>query len=416
MHRYFTTLLIALVMAISLEATTVVNFNIADPAYNLPGIYMDINTPSFDDSIIKRWDLSTSAPLYSGSNLYGGLNVELFNYSAPNNFSFSRYHDNDPTGWPNVPMVFLQLQDAQPPSYHNFNWVVFIQKSDFLGVSGTDLVQFDASSALQADIRTWWGNAGLNPSLHFLVREGAQYFMSEYAVDPNYGGGSAMALTDFNNNPTVGRRWVPVDLTATSFAIPTDPVYGPVGFTDVTAIGLITQGSRSYGGTCAFTTLMAEAVVSAPPANTFATWLTTNNLTGPAAEFHADPDNDRIPNALEYAFGLSPNAAPNAANAAPFVVGLGSVAPQAGDGLSHLTLVYNRPVAPPGDVSFKVQVSNDLSAWYDIVEAPGSGDRQATVTPGTPANGLWPVTVQLNDPSSSVLTYQFMRAVTVIAP
>lgn len=70
---------------------------------------------------------------------------------------------------------------------------------------------------------------------------------------------------------------------------------------------------------------------------------------------------------------------PPAANAAPFVTGLGSYAPLAGNGLNHLNLADNRPATPPAD-------------------------------------GLLPVTVQLNDPAGSPFDYNFLRAVSVITP
>lgn len=92
---------------------------------------------------------------------------------------------------------------------------------------------------------------------------------------------------------------------------------------------------------------------------------------------------------------------------------IASFAEQAGDGFDHLTLVYNQPQNAPADVSFKIQLSNDLGTWVDAVVAAGSGDRQISISQATPVGGLVPTTVQLNDPIGSPSDYAFMRVVTV---
>lgn len=74
--------------------------------------------------------------------------------------------------------------------------------------------------------------------MHFMVRNGAQYYFSEHVFELNTSP-EGEVVTDFNNNDTQGKRWYPWYPTPTSFDYP-DPLPTPVAvdFTNVTEVGI----------------------------------------------------------------------------------------------------------------------------------------------------------------------------------
>ena len=88
----------------------------------------------------------------------------------------------------------------------------------------------------------------------------------------------------------------------------------------------------------------------------------------------ADPDGDRVPNELEYAFGRKPNAI----ESEPLIAY--QIARNVEEQQNYLTIHFTR-IVPPSDLDYVVEVSDDLFDWVsgpaysEEVEVIPSGDR-----------------------------------------
>ncbi len=151
-------------------------------------------------------------------------------------------------------------------------------------------------------------------------------------------------------------------------------------FTSTALLNLPALPSGLAWNTSLFATSGVVSVVTSDPLVTF-----TGNygLTGPDALAGADPDHDGINNALEYAFGLVPNAP----NSQAEYRGVGSAT--AGQ---QLTLAYRRPVGGVAGVTYGVQTKTadlDLgdTGWNNAIlntdytrNIVNNGDGTETVT------------------------------------
>lgn len=111
-------------------------------------------------------------------------------------------------------------------------------------------------------------------------------------------------------------------------------------------------------------------------ATPYETWATAKGLTGPAAAFAADPDNDGISNGLEFVLGGEPNPAnPNAATtpALPTAQVLGD----------NLVFTYSRADAA-AYLNPTVEFDADLMAPWTTAVDPANATIE--VTDGTPAD------------------------------
>ncbi len=106
------------------------------------------------------------------------------------------------------------------------------------------------------------------------------------------------------------------------------------------------------------TVLPVDPEVESPVAVTeFQSWLaikfTASDLLVPTISGpNADPDHDKLPNLVEYALGLEPQAAGTA--------GL----PVIDTDTTHWLFTYTRPNNRP-DITYTVEVSTDLTVWTD---------------------------------------------------
>ena len=131
----------------------------------------------------------------------------------------------------------------------------------------------------------------------------------------------------------------------------------------------------------ALTLLSLASLLSFAQAETFAEFMTTHSLTGSDATPTADPDNDRVPNLLEFALdGMDPTVSDSAHASMPQMVFMrrigtelgqweyaGSTPPTDGvDGIFHSALLY-RP--RPGVVGIrfipKLADTSTLLRWFD---------------------------------------------------
>ena len=84
------------------------------------------------------------------------------------------------------------------------------------------------------------------------------------------------------------------------------------------------------------------------PATSYATWKLVNNISDDLT----DPDQDSIPNLLEYFFGTDPN---QIQASAPIQSSIES---------QHLTFTFTRSANLAG-ITYRVELSPDLSSWDD---------------------------------------------------
>lgn len=105
-----------------------------------------------------------------------------------------------------------------------------------------------------------------------------------------------------------------------------------------------------------------EAVGVISRSLTFGLWQDLNELTGGQRGELADPDQDGIPNLLEYAFALLPKRADDRANL--FATSLEE---------GRLVFTFRRDERAE-DVIYEVEVSSDLSTWQTIARSTPGGE------------------------------------------
>lgn len=221
----------------------------------------DVNTTSQ-----IRWNFDTTASLFSsitnplqssqGAVFYGGINE--VDTGTTLSSGTVRLHNNNPSAWPNKAMVFSQAIDTSGGANACYYNAIYVwKKEDFSGLSpGQDVVQFDSTSTLNMGVQDWFGYGSQPIDIRFVVENGGQYYLSEAKVTS---ANTALGLTDFNNNSLAGKRWAAFTPTATSFGLPTSPVYTAVNFNDVQQVGIIGQGGERYARLYGFNTFSATA-------------------------------------------------------------------------------------------------------------------------------------------------------------
>jgi autotransporter-associated beta strand protein len=94
----------------------------------------------------------------------------------------------------------------------------------------------------------------------------------------------------------------------------------------------------------------------------FAMWITNSGLTGPAATANADPDNDGLPNLIEFILGGQPNPANPSANSS-------ALAPTISLVPGYLVFTFRRSdiaASAPG-ISIRVEHGSSLTTWSEAV-------------------------------------------------
>jgi len=139
-----------------LAAVSLVDFNVANGTGS--GSYQGTSRSlSSATSSLGRIDFDTSTAFFPPNGqqtLYGGL--QAVNSGTGGTFAASsvRFHDNNPTGWPNSPQVFANINDSSGGvSFNNVTMAMVFKKEDFLN-HATGPVAFDASSTLSLHMPT----------------------------------------------------------------------------------------------------------------------------------------------------------------------------------------------------------------------------------------------------------------------
>jgi autotransporter-associated beta strand protein len=189
-------------------------------------------------------------------------------------------------------------------------------------------------------------------------------------------------LTDTASAP-VATSWLLVDVANVTETFDTN--FTVNGFTESsTGVWTKTEGANLF----TFTESDGRLVKSAPPSNTYATWLAANP---PATGFTTDSDNDGVANAVENILGSNPNA---------YSAGLTNVSSSASSATYKHTL--NPTLA--SDVSYSYEWSTDLTEWKASA-ASNTGGTSATITPSAPASGVVTVTTAITaGPASKIFT------------
>jgi hypothetical protein len=117
-----------------------------------------------------------------------------------------------------------------------------------------------------------------------------------------------------------------------------------------------------------------SVVVATGGGSTFDTWATTNGLAGAAAAFDADPDNDGVPNGIEFVIGGQPNP---------------------GNPGSNSCALLQAPLASGDSLVFTYRLMNEAAYLNPVVEfdadmqgawtTADSSNATIVVTPGDPA-------------------------------
>ena len=131
----------------------------------------------------------------------------------------------------------------------------------------------------------------------------------------------------------------------------------------------------------------------------FAGWIGPFGVSNPAA--NADPDNDGIPNALEYVLGGDPSQPDS------------SIAPTVTTNGGNLVFTFQRSlVSKTGDITLIVEAGTNLTSWPEVY----------TVSPGTPSAGVsiqenpgLPDTITVTIPQGTS-TAKFARLRVIVAP
>jgi hypothetical protein len=153
-------------------------------------------------------------------------------------------------------------------------------------------------------------------------------------------------------------------------------------------------------------------VGAGPVGQTLAAWksrvFTAAQLNDPAISGNnADPDNDGVINALEYAFNLNPLVSDRNGEG-----GIPKPSRVRIDNQEYLRVTFVRRAAPV-DVRYTAQISEDLSAWTNI----DASIAETTVSPGTiDGQALEEIVLRLLQPIGSATRSQFVRVRVELLP
>ncbi len=245
------------------------------------------------------------------------------------------------------------------------NMLLIWDKADF--IDGTDFGTwgFDgtANSVLSADIFRNDGTA------YFVLREGSEYYVSDFP----------MGQGQFQLTGTNGANWAEWNPTANGgvdFAAIPISGYGPVLFSNITAVGIIgTDYSRPSDKARFIVNNVNEGFSARLVSMTtpYEYWAQSYGLSGDSAVKTENPDGDAVDNVTEYGLGGDPTDQENAGHIPTFRL-------VEENGTNWLEYVYPKRVEENSGLAYILQTSKSLSGsgWtnggYQMLEPFGAFD------------------------------------------
>jgi hypothetical protein len=196
-----------------------------------------------------------------------------------------------------------------------------------------------------------------------------------------YAASVANATSSVTVTPTVtdANATVNVNGTSVTSGSASDPIALAVGTNTITVLATAQDGSSSIAYT--ITVTRAPSTISS-----FASWAAGKGLSDTTPD--GDPDNDGLPNALEYVLGGDPT------KASP---GIAPVASLSGD---NIVFTFNRAASSETtDLTLRVEASTDLVNWNETYSI---GATSASSSPG--------VAISENGASADTITVTIPRS------
>ena len=248
----------------------------------------------------------------------------------------------------------------------SWHWVLFFDKANFLNGGAQNPVHFAANSRLRIAGITHNERTG---TLRWLVRDGAQYYVSQATMTVSSG---TAALT-FASDASDG-AWATFDPAADLNFDDLTTVFAARNFTNITAAGFILDKDNYEAARHWFDFSTFEFLGALPPA--FSEWIVS--FAGVPANLRGaldDPDRDGLINLLEYALGLDPSAR-SAVPPTPTITGASG---------SHLAFIFTRPSDRSGVTLAGEVTSAPAGVWLSGAanvgqSAQSNGDGTETVT------------------------------------
>lgn len=237
----------------ALAQQSLVNFTAASA-----GVPNATSSPhDFASTTEKRWDFDLASPLFNTpAPIYGGLRVTNGSGLINNAATYLRVSTSSAT-WPNAPKVFAYSTSDSSTAANVVDASFLWQRADFVNTGSR--VIFDVNSTLSVNVTDWWGATGVTSQIRFLVRNGGTYYVSE----ASRAGAGTLALADFNNNSTTGKRWAVIAPSGNTLALPNSGLtFAAVDFNDVQAVGWIGRGARAYSSLYGFDNFQAAGTVA----------------------------------------------------------------------------------------------------------------------------------------------------------
>ncbi|MES2922020.1 MAG: hypothetical protein V4819_10750 [Verrucomicrobiota bacterium] len=222
------------------------------------------------------------------------------------------------------------------------------------------------------------------------------------------GTGTAELSGDFNidlsgADLTTGNSWTLVNVGTLSEVFLSS--FQVVGFTETANVHKLVDGDKTW------TFTESSGVLSLTVGTGYDSWATSKGLTGPAAAFDADPDNDGLKNGLEFVLGGEPNPAnPGSISAA--------LLPTVSQTVGNLAFSFKRKDISESAVALKFQWSTDLifpSPANDVpVGAAGSTTDTITVAVSEDAPDVDTDTIVITVPAAKAAAGKLFGRLNVV--
>lgn len=243
------------------------------------------------------------------------------------------------------------------------------------------IIKTGSGSQTLTSANTYTGNTTVNAGTLELATTGSLKFVPTANGVSNKitGTGTVSLKGSFNIDLTgaaaaPGNSWTLVDVGTLSATF--DPAFAVTNFTESANVWTKPDGANVW------TFKESTGVLTYTVASAYASWIDTSafGLTAGQKGENADPDNDGIPNLLEFVLNGNPSISD------PSSLPVLNVTP------TNFEFTFNRRVdslSPETTQTF--QYSTDLTHWTDVVVPAGNatvGAATITVTTGTPADSV----------------------------